>query len=666
MNDEYLFKQVMMEDYMRRRMQFVLLLILTVALALPACDGGSDGDGTVDSVITRTGISGVTPPAYGESPVTTITETDQYTGTVSWSPDDNTFEAETVYTATITLTSMAEYTLSGVAEDFFTVAGATLISNDADSGVVTAEFPATGEVPPAVINISAISGITLPSYAETPVTTITETDQYTGTVSWLPDDATFACGTIYIATITLTAKSGYTLTGVDAYYFNVDGALSVSNAADSGVVTAIFPATSQAVIDISAIPGVTPPVSGETPVATITETAQYTGTVSWSPLDNPFAATKVYTATITLTAKSKYTLSGVAANYFTVAGARIVMNDADSGSVTAEFEETFIPPAPGDTETFTADAVSFTLAYVPRGLTFPTGTNDDGTSTVANNYWIGETEVTYELWSTVYEWAVNGTVGSATGEGQYTFANMGTMGDGSGNTNQHPVTTVNWRDSMVWCNALTEWYNAQKGTNYECVYSYSSLIIRGSSDSNDTACDGAVASSTAKGFRLLSNNEWECAARYRGTHTSNVVTGTIGGTDFSEMATKWTKGNSASGATTYHDDVTNAPNYAGKLANDAVAVYLLYYDEFNNWVRTGVSSTAAVKSKTTGYNSLGLYDMSGNVIEWCFDLSGAGPNRISRGGSWRSTSFLLQVGIWSYGSPSNRDSGVGFRFGRTQ
>ena len=52
----------------------------------------------------------------------------------------------------------------------------------------------------------------------------------------------------------------------------------------------------------------------------------------------------------------------------------------------------------GDTTTYTFEGVSFVMAYVPGGLTFPTGTNDDGTATVEDAYWIGETEVTYELW----------------------------------------------------------------------------------------------------------------------------------------------------------------------------------------------------------------------------------------------------------------------------
>jgi len=95
-----------------------------------------------------------------------------------------------------------------------------------------------------------------------------------------------------------------------------------------------------AVIHISAIPGVTSPVSGADPVDTITETAQYTGSVTWSPYEHPFLGKKIYTATITLTAKPSFTLTGVAENFFTVAGAETVNNAADSGVVTAVFPKT--------------------------------------------------------------------------------------------------------------------------------------------------------------------------------------------------------------------------------------------------------------------------------------------------------------------------------------
>jgi len=97
-----------------------------------------------------------------------------------------------------------------------------------------------------------------------------------------------------------------------------------------------------AVITISEIPGVTAPVTGEAPVTEIDPTAQYTGTVAWDPVDDPFLGETVYTATITLTAKAGFTLTGVTENFFTVAGVTTPTNDIDSGVVTAAFPETLV------------------------------------------------------------------------------------------------------------------------------------------------------------------------------------------------------------------------------------------------------------------------------------------------------------------------------------
>ncbi len=289
----------------------------------------------------------------------------------------------------------------------------------------------------------------------------------------------------------------------------------------------------------------------------------------------------------------------------------------------------------GDQETITADGVSFSLVYVPGGLTFPIGTNDDeGTATVDNAYWIGETEVTYELWQKVYLWATD----AARGTNQYYFANAGRQGGDNGSgpvgTSQHPVTTVNWRDCIVWCNALTEWHNAQTGAVYDCVYTHSGAIIRDSRDSNATACDGAIAGTTATGFRLSTCDEYELASRWR-----NDAVNTVGG--YSDPY--FTKGNSASGDT-----------QAYNAASPTVGEYSVFYDNSD--------STAAVKSKTG--NALGLFDMSGNVWDWCFDLTG--PYRIFRGGSWINTASGMQIGYSNnFDSPEIEDDCVGFRIVRT-
>jgi hypothetical protein len=198
----------------------------------------------------------------------------------------------------------------------------------------------------SIINIAGIGGVTTPVTGGIPVAGITGNDQYSGTVDWSPNHSTFAAATRYTATITLTAKEGYTLQGVAANFFTVAGAASVSNAADSGVVTVVFPSTAgtaanPAKIDIAAIKGVTVPVTGGIPVTSITGTAQYTGTVTWEPNHTVFAPNTAYTATIKLTAKTNYTLQGVAENFFTVDGAE-AGNSANSDVVTAVFPQTYI------------------------------------------------------------------------------------------------------------------------------------------------------------------------------------------------------------------------------------------------------------------------------------------------------------------------------------
>jgi hypothetical protein len=106
-------------------------------------------------------IAGVTAPAAGETPVTAITETAHYTGTVSWSGNPSTFDYATVYTATITLAPKAGYTLTGVTADYFTVAGATTVTTPANSGVITATFPQTEVIENFSIGGSATKYATL-------------------------------------------------------------------------------------------------------------------------------------------------------------------------------------------------------------------------------------------------------------------------------------------------------------------------------------------------------------------------------------------------------------------------------------------------------------------------------------------------------------------------
>ena len=91
---------------------------------------------------TTTGAAVDIAPVTGATPVLTIADTTEYTGTIAWSETPVIFDPNKVYTATITIKPKAGYTLIGVPKDFFTVNGAKA-TNDAGSGVITAVFPAT-------------------------------------------------------------------------------------------------------------------------------------------------------------------------------------------------------------------------------------------------------------------------------------------------------------------------------------------------------------------------------------------------------------------------------------------------------------------------------------------------------------------------------------------
>jgi outer membrane protein OmpA-like peptidoglycan-associated protein len=150
-------------------------------------------------------------------------------------------------------------------------------------------------------------------------------------------------------------------TSAYAYLVEFGGRPLETSTATTATLTRTVEAINPRAISVAAIGGVTAPATGGTPVSTVTAANGYTGTVTWSPSGSPFAASTVYTATITLTAASSYTLTGVTANFFTVAGATSVTHNANSGVITAVFPATAIAaPAftlSSSTETLTAGTV---------------------------------------------------------------------------------------------------------------------------------------------------------------------------------------------------------------------------------------------------------------------------------------------------------------------
>lgn len=250
------------------------------------------------------------------------------------------------------------------------------------------------------------------------------------------------------------------------------------------------------------------------------------------------------------------------------------------------------------------------MALIPGGTnsgTNPLGTGEyysvpypENYSLTVSSFYMDRTEVTKAQWDTVYNWAVaNG----------YSFDNAGT-----GNASNHPVRKVSWYDCVKWCNARSQMMNRTPcytvaGSTYKTGQS--------SPDSNFNA----------NGFRLPTNDEWEYAAR--------------GGLNSKRFP--W-------GDTINHRDANyeaNGSAYSYDTSSYTTGTYHPSYD----------GGTSPVGSFSP--NGYGLYDMVGNVWEWCDTASGS--FRYFRGGDYINPANNVRCGLKISDPPSMRTNGLGFR-----
>ena len=227
-------------------------------------------------------------------------------------------------------------------------------------------------------------------------------------------------------------------------------------------------------------------------------------------------------------------------------------------------------------------------------------------------------EVSYEKWNEVRSWGLaHGYPDVPEGRNGGTFS--GTPSSGIHN----PVTVVNWYDIVKWCNARSE--KDSLTPVYYTTRAFGTVYRTGNID-----LTADMVQWTASGYRLPTEAEWEFAAR-GGIHSHGYT-------------------------------------YSGGNTADSVA-----------WYAANAGDTTH-QTGTKFPNELGIYDMTGNVSEWCWDLfepyssgtqtdpkgAAGGAYRVLRGGSFGNSFIYCRMAFRSADIPGNRDNNsiFGFRSAR--
>jgi formylglycine-generating enzyme required for sulfatase activity len=667
----------------------------TVTFDVAAATGWNAASGLAAGTLTISdGSVSVTPitsvsiiiiaPTKDEVPATTATASGavNYTiGTVTWSPNDNPFQGGKVYTASVTLSAADGHTFTGLTTAAINGQTATVSNNTGGSVTLSHTFPVTDTRSVNSMSITAQPTKLTYSHEDTlDLAGLTVTLNYNDNSSDLIAAADFAERNITTSpadgdTLSVVAHNGQPVTISYGSHTSNTNALTVAPIAP---VLADFTVSGTGVFTYDGNPKtVTVTAKEDKTIGTIT--------VKYNGSETAPSNAGTYPVTIDVTADTNYTVvNGLSVGTLAINKATPTASDFEFGNLTQTFGSvTTVTITPKSGKSDGAQTIYYTgtgATTYAKSATLPTavGTYAVTFNVAASTNFNEATDLnagtlTIRLVEMVQVEGGSFQMGkdlgtAATGDetpvhtvtlssfsiGKYLVTQeqyQAVMGSnpsyfhgGSGREpadgevqGKRPVEMVSWYDTIVFCNKLS----VKEGLSP--VYSISGSTDPSTWDNvptgNDATWNAVIIVAGSNGYRLPTEAQWEYAAK--------------GG---NPNATDWT-----------------GYTYSGSDMVDDVA----WYDENSDNISHEVGKKTA--------NHLGLYDMSGNVWEWCWDWLGnysseaqndpagvvSGSQRVLRGGTCygpdddvRSTNRGYYVPYGKYYNFSKGDISFGFRLVR--